>query len=409
MGVTGPMNFSLQGVWSVGAKGSWADPSPLESEVVGYWQASRRLHYHIRGAPVIYGFVDHRQFAELYKKKQMSKLSPRMFKLMQELMEYPFIMKYMPGRGSLIGMLDALSRALYENASTLCLDPLDLQYHSINRNQGPILHKDCFAAQALGSDEPCPYDPSLQSMYEAASEDEEYLETVENVVAGHMWEAYKNKPLHPVRKWGRDLFESLSVTRDRQGRPLLFRGVIQAVVPRACIPAILEVVDSVHNGADRACILAHRSYHWDGLKNDIKEHCKNCSTCKIMSRKPKQESLLLTEPLSSIGHTQAVDFAVVGDEGARKKFLVLVDVLSGYSEVFRFVLPPTSATIIHKLTDFWNLTWWPVVFCSDGETNFDLQEFNEFLSDNHITRRKSSAGYPQSNGAAERAVQSFKR
>ena len=64
-GRAGPMNFSLQGVWLVGAKGSWADLSPLESEVVGYWHASRRLHCHIRGAPVIYGFMDHRPFVEL--------------------------------------------------------------------------------------------------------------------------------------------------------------------------------------------------------------------------------------------------------------------------------------------------------------------------------------------------------
>ena len=66
----GPMNFSLQGVWSVGAKGSWANWSPLESEVVGYWHVSRRLHYHISGAPVIYGFVDHQPFAELYLRRR---------------------------------------------------------------------------------------------------------------------------------------------------------------------------------------------------------------------------------------------------------------------------------------------------------------------------------------------------
>ena len=160
----GPMNFSLQGVWSVGAKGSWADLSPLESECVGYWHATRRLHYHIRGAPVIYGFVDHQPFAELYEKKQMSELSPRMFKLMQELNEYPFIMRYMPGRGALIGMVDALSRAPYEDASTQCSDPLDLQYHSINRDQGKTSHETYFATQALGSEDPCPYDPSLQSL-----------------------------------------------------------------------------------------------------------------------------------------------------------------------------------------------------------------------------------------------------
>ena len=67
---SGPMNFALQGVWLVGAKGSWADLSPIESEVVGYWHVARRLHYHIRGAPVVFGFVDHRSFAELYMKKK---------------------------------------------------------------------------------------------------------------------------------------------------------------------------------------------------------------------------------------------------------------------------------------------------------------------------------------------------
>ena len=169
----GPMNFSLQGVWSVGAKGLWADLFPLELEVVGYWRATRRLHYHIRGAPIIYGFVDHKPFADLYEKKQMSELSPRMFKLMQKLMEHPFIMKYMPGRGALIGMVYAPSRAPYEDASTLCSDPLDLQYHSINRDQGQTAHETCFATQALGSEDPCPYDLSLQSLYDAASEDEE--------------------------------------------------------------------------------------------------------------------------------------------------------------------------------------------------------------------------------------------
>ena len=51
--LAGPMNFALQGAWSVGAKGSWADLSPIEAEIVGYWHATRRLHYHIRGAPVI--------------------------------------------------------------------------------------------------------------------------------------------------------------------------------------------------------------------------------------------------------------------------------------------------------------------------------------------------------------------
>ena len=64
-------------------------------------------------SPVVYELVDHRPFAELYGKKQMSELSTRMLQLLQELMEYPFVIRYMSGRGYLIGMVEALSRATY--------------------------------------------------------------------------------------------------------------------------------------------------------------------------------------------------------------------------------------------------------------------------------------------------------
>ena len=87
------------------------------------------------------------------------------------------------------------------------------------------------------------------------------MDIVANVESGQKRSAYKNKPLHPVRRWGRALFESLSIVRDRRGRPLLFRGGMQAVVPRQCIPQILDMVDLVHNGSDRACLLAQRSYY----------------------------------------------------------------------------------------------------------------------------------------------------
>ena len=53
---------------------------------------------------------------------------------------------------------------------------------------------------------------------------------------------------------------------------MLFKGGIQAVVPRACIPQIMEVVDSIHNGPDSVCLLAQRSYYWDGMKGDVRKH-----------------------------------------------------------------------------------------------------------------------------------------
>ena len=156
------MNFSLEGVWSVGAKGSWVDLSPIELEIVGYWHATRRLHYHKRGHIRLCGPQTVRGI--IHEERNVG-LSPRMFKLTQELMKYPFVIWYMPGRGALIGMVDALSRAPHEDASTLCADPLDLQYHSVNRDQGQTSHESCFANRALGLDTPCPYRPTLQSTW----------------------------------------------------------------------------------------------------------------------------------------------------------------------------------------------------------------------------------------------------
>ena len=91
------------------------------------------------------------------------------------------------------------------------------------------------------------------------------------------------------------------------------------MVPKACIPAVLEIMDSVHNGADRACLQAQRSYYWYGLKSDVSQNFKDCVTLKLMFKKPKQESILLTDPSLSIGHTQAVDFASVGEKEQKKK------------------------------------------------------------------------------------------
>jgi hypothetical protein len=120
------------------------------------------------------------------------------------------------------------------------------------------------------------------------------------------------------------------------------------------------------------------------MKTDIRKQCEDCRTYKIFAKKPKQEALRLMEPPPVIGNTQAVDFATVGEGGSKKKFLVLIDVLSGYSEVFRFLLPPTLTTVIGKLTDFWNATGWPMVFCSNGEPILVSAEFDRFLADNGI-------------------------
>ena len=46
-------NFEVMGVWSICAKPSWRDLSPLETEILGFHQAYQKLSYYITGAPKI--------------------------------------------------------------------------------------------------------------------------------------------------------------------------------------------------------------------------------------------------------------------------------------------------------------------------------------------------------------------
>ena len=96
------------------------------------------------------------------------------------------------------------------------------------------------------------------------------MDIVANMVAGHEWSAYNNKPPHPVHKWGRALSESLSITWDRQGRPLLFRGRMQAVVPRACIP-VTRVMPK--DAPSCALLAAQEQGHLESATSNHKGHC----------------------------------------------------------------------------------------------------------------------------------------
>ena len=104
-------NFHLMGVWSIAAKPNWKDLFPIETEILGFSQGYKKLSYYVMGAPVIHGIVDHKPFVELYHRKDMDELSPRMLRLMHDILEQPFKMTWLDRKNDFILTVDALSRA----------------------------------------------------------------------------------------------------------------------------------------------------------------------------------------------------------------------------------------------------------------------------------------------------------
>ena len=91
-----------------------------------------------------------------------------------------------------------------------------------------------------------------------------------------------------------------------------------------------------------------------------------------------------------------------------RNFLVTVDYFSRWFEIDE--LPTTTAsTVIRKLSTHFARFGIPETVISDNGPQFSADEFAEFSRDWDFRHTTSSPGYPQSNGLAERTVQTVKR
>ena len=409
-------NFKLMGVWSVTAKPAWKDLSPLETEIVGFYQAVQKLHYYIYGAREIHGFVDHQPFPQAYHNKDMSELSPRMLKLMEELLELPFKMKYLPNKSEFIMAVDALSRAPTRPSSDLFADPLDSQFHPDNRPTNGLSHHEALLYTSnTATSEWYAEDPTLEPLFDAAEKDELYMQICNAIEESHLgFSKLKDTPattpasewLHKHKKqWG-----AMGILRNGRGQRLLWLDGQQVIPPEASRERILQIVDSVHNGPARASNLAKRSYWWPNMNEDIDFHCEMCEACPRTKDRGKKEVSIATPVPPAVGHTMGADFAEVPTKsGTKTKYLILTDYLSGYSVFFHFLAPPTTLSLSNTLGNWWHLNGWPTILACDGEGILTSAEFGKFLKNNGIAHRRSSVDHPQSNGLAEASVKTFKR
>lgn len=89
------------------------------------------------------------------------------------------------------------------------------------------------------------------------------------------------------------------------------------------------------------------------------------------------------------------------------RYLITVDYFSKFIEVNR--LPDgKAATIINILKQHFARQGIPEEFISDNGPEFANHEFRQFAKEYDFQHTTSSPRYPQSNGMAERAVQTIK-
>lgn len=177
----------------------------------------------------------------------------------------------------------------------------------------------------------------------------------------------------------------------------------RVIVPSSLHKKILEQLHSSHPGISKMKAKARSHFWWPNLDREIEALANNCHQC-VQSRQNPAKTYSPWPTDSAPFQRIHIDYL---GPFANKMFLIVLDSYSKWVEVY----PTTSTTsgpTIEKLRDCFARFGLPDVIVSDNGRQFVSSQFKEFCTRNSIKHLTIAPYSPQSNGAAENAVKSFK-
>ena len=175
------------------------------------------------------------------------------------------------------------------------------------------------------------------------------------------------------------------------------------IVPSLLREEMLSQIHSSHLGIEMCKPRARDILFWLGMNQQIADVVSKCNTCNMyrnsQAKKPLKSHELPERPWQKI----AADLF----ELDKKEYVVMVDYYSKFFEVSH--LPNSKCkTVINHIKPQFARYGIPKVIVSDNGSEFSSQEFAVFAKEYGFKHITSSPRYPQSNGLAERAVQTGK-
>ena len=183
---------------------------------------------------------------------------------------------------------------------------------------------------------------------------------------------------------------------------ILYKGD-KLIVPQSLQSQMLSRIHEAHLGIVKSKQLARDLLFWPGMTSQIEEMIKQCPTCQ-MNRKAQP-----AEPLIS-HYIPDQPFAKVATdlfELQGKTYMLCVDYYSKYPDIA--LLPgTTSRSTIAALKATFARFGIPDEVISDNGPQFSSFEFKKFSDHYGFKHTTSSPYFSQSNGQAERCVQTVK-
>ena len=184
---------------------------------------------------------------------------------------------------------------------------------------------------------------------------------------------------------------------------MIFRGEF-IVIPKEVRQEMLMTVHKCHLGIQKCRSRACMALFWQGMNADIEQTVANCGTCQ-MHRTTNTKEMLVNHPIPNLPWEMEASDLFTFDG---RDYVLVIDYYRNYPEVEH--LPDTQlGTVINTIKGILACNGKCLKFVSDNGPQYTSSMFTKFASEwgfEHIT---SSPTYPQSNGLAERTVQTIKQ
>ena len=209
--------------------------------------------------------------------------------------------------------------------------------------------------------------------------------------------------------WPKQWEPELKPFRNRQHELTVEEGCllmgVRVIVPEKLRAAVLDELHIGHPGIVRMKSLARLHVWWPGIDKQIEEAVRSCGSCQGIRNKPQPVPLHPWVWPTCAWQRIHVDFAGPFKGHA---FLIIVDAYSKWVEVIPMTSTTSQSTILElrKLFAAYGL---PEHLISDNGPQFVSIEFESFLKMNGISHTCSAPYHPQTNGEAERFVQTLKQ
>lgn len=179
----------------------------------------------------------------------------------------------------------------------------------------------------------------------------------------------------------------------------------RVVIPCRLRAKLLRQFHFGHPGISRMKSIARSFAYWPGMDHDIETFVKRCSRCQQAAKNPPRQPPIPWPQPEKPWSRLHLDFA--GPING-VSYLVLVDAYSKWPDIVP-VTPPTTFRTLQALEQIFNQHGFPETLVSDNGSQFTSREFETFCSRYTISHIRSPPYHPQSNGQAERFVDTFKR